>query len=123
MHPFDRLTSAVKRAVSRVVGPSSVIHVDELDPAPDETFTIVAIPDTQAYTAREPSIFQAIVDWIVEHVESQRIVFVTHVGDRTRRCSRRRFRPNASLATLGTADKCAATRTVISASNVGASIC
>jgi len=64
-----------------------------LDPAPEGSFTIVVIPDTQGYngraTKREPSstapltnpVFANHIRWIRENVASQRIVFVTHVGD------------------------------------------
>ncbi len=67
--------------------------VAELAPAPEGSFTIAVIPDTQHYRGRatksqpdsedpvtNPN-FQALTPWIVENLESQRIVFVTHVGD------------------------------------------
>jgi len=64
-----------------------------LDPAPEGSFTIVVIPDTQGYngrsTKRDPSstapltnpVFANHISWIRENVAAQRIVFVTHVGD------------------------------------------
>ncbi|MGI5819344.1 MAG: metallophosphoesterase [Armatimonadota bacterium] len=65
----------------------------ELEPAPDGSFTIAVIPDTQGYRGRgtksqpdstddvtNPN-FSALTPWIVDNLESQRIVFVTHVGD------------------------------------------
>jgi len=66
-----------------------------LPAAPDRTFSIVVIPDTQHYKGRgtkadrekkstEPvtnSVFAAYTDWIVANLERQRIVFVSHVGD------------------------------------------
>lgn len=65
----------------------------ELDPAPEGSFTVAVIPDTQHYrgkgTKSQPDSedpvtnpnFQQLTPWIVENLESQRIVFVTHVGD------------------------------------------
>ena len=64
-----------------------------LGPAPEGSFTIVVIPDTQDYRGKgtkaqpksedpvtnEP--FQIHTRWIVENLQTQRIVFVSHVGD------------------------------------------
>jgi hypothetical protein len=64
-----------------------------LIPAADGTFSIVLIPDTQAYrgadTKSQPEssdkvtnpIFEAHASWIVDHLDDQNIVFVSHVGD------------------------------------------
>lgn len=64
-----------------------------LDPAPEGSFTIVVIPDTQGYsgraTKREPTstapltnpVFANHIRWIKANADAQRIVFVTHVGD------------------------------------------
>lgn len=64
-----------------------------LDPAPEGSFTIVVIPDTQGYngraTKREPQsnapltnpVFANHIRWIRENAAAQRIAFVTHVGD------------------------------------------
>ena len=62
---------------------------NELPPAPDGTFSIVVIPDTQRYLGREPDdsepltnpVFDAWTNWIVEKLEDQNIAFVSHVGD------------------------------------------
>lgn len=51
------------------------------DPAPEGTFSIIALPDTQAYSANDPKTFNAITQWIVDHQADQRIAFVSHVGD------------------------------------------
>jgi len=59
--------------------------------APDGTFTVAVIPDTQRYyglgsttdtngTPRNPA-FESRVAWIAKHVGRQRIVFVSHMGD------------------------------------------
>lgn len=64
-----------------------------LTPAAENTFSIVVIPDTQAYrgagTKGQPDstdpvsnpIFAAHTQWIVENLQRQNIVFVSHVGD------------------------------------------
>ncbi len=63
------------------------------DPAPEGSFTIVVIPDTQGYKglkakgtpeSSEPitnPVFEKHVKWIKDHLQEQRIVFVSHVGD------------------------------------------
>ncbi len=63
-----------------------------LDKAPEGTFTIAVIPDTQRYHGRgsihdktkaptsNPS-FQSRVDWLADHLKEQRIAFVSHMGD------------------------------------------
>lgn len=64
-----------------------------LDALPPGAFTIVVIPDTQSYfgrgTKRSPEatepvhneFFTTHTQWIVDNLERQRIVFVSHVGD------------------------------------------
>lgn len=64
-----------------------------LEPAPEGSFTIVVIPDTQDYhgegTGRPKDstdpvtnpVFANHVRWITDHLVDQRIVFVSHVGD------------------------------------------
>lgn len=71
----------------------SVSQAGDLPAAPEGTFSIVVIPDTQHYngegTKSEPNstdpvtnvTFEAWTDWIAENLESQRIIFVSHVGD------------------------------------------
>lgn len=66
---------------------------DRLPPAPEGSFSIVVIPDTQAYrgagTKSQPdstaavtnAIFTAHTRWIVDNLQRQKIVFVSHVGD------------------------------------------
>ena len=53
----------------------------ELGPAPEGSFSIVVLPDTQTYAAVKPEIFHAETQWIVENRDRQRIRFVSHVGD------------------------------------------
>lgn len=64
-----------------------------LDPAPEGSFSIVVIPDTQQYvgrgTKRTPdsddevtnAVFERHTQWIADNLQQQRIVFVSHVGD------------------------------------------
>jgi hypothetical protein len=76
---------------SRAFG--AALEAGKLEAAPEGTFSIVLIPDTQAYkgagtkgnpTSTDPvtnAIFEAHVKWIAENLERQRIAFVSHVGD------------------------------------------
>ena len=66
---------------------------EALPPAPAGSFSVVVIPDTQAYrgkgTKAEPNsradvtnlVFDTYTRWIADNIERQRIVFVSHVGD------------------------------------------
>ncbi len=78
----------------------NLLRADELPAAPEGTFSIVVIPDTQHYhgsntnhqphdrnreldgqrTVINPS-FEAWTDWIASNLKQQRIVFVSQVGD------------------------------------------
>lgn len=72
---------------------SATADTADLAFAPDGSFTIAVIPDTQAYLGRdtksEPNsteqvrndVFDSITKWIVQHRDEQNIVFVSHVGD------------------------------------------
>ena len=42
---------------------------------------IVALPDTQYYSASHPEIFDAQTSWIVDNRTAENIAFVTHLGD------------------------------------------
>ncbi len=62
------------------------IEAGELPTAPDGSFSIVVIPDTQHYKpdqtgALSNPLFDRWTDWIVSNLDSQRIAFVSHVGD------------------------------------------
>ncbi len=64
-----------------------------LGPAPEESFSIVVIPDTQEYRGKATKstpesteavsnpAFEAHAQWIVANLQRQRIAFVSHVGD------------------------------------------
>ena len=72
---------------------ASVANAASFPPAPDGTFSIVILPDTQHYrgqaTQAEPKstrpttnrIFEIYVDWTSANLAAQRIAFVSHVGD------------------------------------------
>lgn len=69
------------------------LSAGELPDAPDKTFSIVVIPDTQHYNgintkgnpgSKEPlsnKVFTAWTNWIANNLDRQHIVFVSHVGD------------------------------------------
>lgn len=48
---------------------------------PADEFTIVALPDTQFYSALNPQIFAAQTQWIANHVQDQNIKLVVGLGD------------------------------------------
>jgi len=66
---------------------------DGLGPAPERSFTIAVIPDTQGYRGSKTKaqskstapvtnpVFEAHTTWIAENIDAQRIVFVSHTGD------------------------------------------
>lgn len=53
----------------------------EVTGAPAEDFTIIALPDTQYYSASFPATYLAQTQWIVNNRLSRNIVFVTQLGD------------------------------------------
>ncbi|QDU82377.1 hypothetical protein Pla110_41320 [Polystyrenella longa] len=75
------------------LGFSTSVHAEELNAAPTDSFSIVVIPDTQQYrggkTKKEPDsedpvtnpTFAAWTDWIIDNLDRQKVVFVSHVGD------------------------------------------
>ena len=79
-----------------------------LPDAPEGTFTLAVIPDTQLYhgpgsgrgdesgKACNPA-FDSRTRWLADNLESQRIVFVSHVGDIVDRNNRHQWRVARSL--------------------------
>ncbi len=78
--------------VSVVLSRAMADEPAKLGPAPEGAFSIVVIPDTQEY--RKPKTegdgdsealtnpaFEAHMQWILDNIKSQRIEFVSHVGD------------------------------------------
>jgi hypothetical protein len=53
----------------------------EFNAPPAGDFTIVALPDTQIYSASHPDLFAAQTQWIVENRDALNIVYVAHEGD------------------------------------------
>ncbi|MCA9132244.1 MAG: metallophosphoesterase [Planctomycetales bacterium] len=88
------LLAIVLTGYARAETKDSTLEIqDRLTSPPADAFSIVLIPDTQAYqgaqTKSQPDstapvtnpIFAAHTQWISENLERQRIVFVSHVGD------------------------------------------
>lgn len=48
---------------------------------PDESYSIVVMPDTQYYASSWPQIFTAQTSWVVDNRDAQKIAFVLHTGD------------------------------------------
>lgn len=69
------------------------LTADELPEAPDKTFSIVVMPDTQHYKgidtkgnsdSKDPlsnKVFTGWTNWVANNLDRQRVVFVSHVGD------------------------------------------
>ena len=60
---------------------STTLSANELQLAEQGTFSVIALPDTQFYAAKEPETFYAQTQWIIDNLKKQKIVFVTHLGD------------------------------------------
>ena len=77
--------------------------VESLTAAPAGTFTVAVIPDTQRYfgpgsgrddesgAPRNPA-FDSRTTWLAENIESQRMVFISHMGDIVDRNEPRQWR-------------------------------
>lgn len=88
-----RFSILLVRLIVLYLGPSHLAYAADLDPAPEGSFTVVVIPDTQGYfgeaTKRTPEskdpvtnpVFEKHVKWVTQNLQAQRIVFVSHVGD------------------------------------------
>lgn len=48
---------------------------------PGDGWTLVALPDTQHYARDYPEVLERVVDWIIAHRSTHRILFVGHLGD------------------------------------------
>ena len=62
------------------------LNANELGSAEPNSFSLVALPDTQFYAEKQPEVFYAQTQWVVDNLEEQKIVFVTHLGDIVERC-------------------------------------
>lgn len=47
----------------------------------NDPFTIVHLPDTQTLTESSPAVFTDQTQWVADHIQSDNIVFLSHVGD------------------------------------------
>ncbi|MCC6488018.1 MAG: metallophosphoesterase [Candidatus Hydrogenedentes bacterium] len=92
------MNSRMRYAVFTVMGLLALLIVslgvgaETLAPAPEGTFTLAVIPDTQRYLGpgtgrddesgapRNPA-FDSRTSWLAANIEVQRIVFITHTGD------------------------------------------
>ena len=80
MKRITRLTAILTVACYAVF--TATTAAEEPSPAPEGTFSIVALPDTQGYvTEKNAFYFESEIDWILDNRERQNIVFVSHVGD------------------------------------------
>ncbi|MCC6508702.1 MAG: metallophosphoesterase [Pirellulaceae bacterium] len=80
-------------AIALLSLPPALKAEDKLSAAPADSFSVVLIPDTQAYLGAGTKgdskstapvtnpIFDAHVSWIAANLERQQIAFVSHVGD------------------------------------------
>jgi hypothetical protein len=59
---------------------------NDVPAAPEGAFSIVVIPDTQDYLPGAPQVFSAEIQWVLDNLVSQRIRFVSHVGDVVNDC-------------------------------------
>ena len=69
------------RRLRPVVGFLGVLLLASLPASAESPFTIVALPDTQFYSASYPATFTAQTTWIKNNQVAQNIVFATHEGD------------------------------------------
>ncbi len=61
---------------------SAIKAEEQVSPLPEGAFSFVVLPDTQGYVFKiTERVFEAEVQWILDNRESQRIQFVSHVGD------------------------------------------
>jgi hypothetical protein len=73
-----RAAALVLAAVGLAIVGCTGMAARDAAPAP---YTIVALPDTQYYSASHPDIFLAQTQWIVKNKAALNIGFVTHEGD------------------------------------------
>lgn len=80
--PSRRLAAAFGLTVFAIVTAGcEVSSARAMSGAAADSFTIVALPDTQYYAAAHPQILDAQADWIVRRSRDDRIAAVVHEGD------------------------------------------
>ena len=81
---FFAATSSI--ATEELAMDNNMILGNTVEPIGDDSFTIVALPDTQHYVQKDKysenlECFESQIQWIIENKEKLNIVFVSHVGD------------------------------------------
>ena len=81
---FDEATyqieiTGVKDQSANVITPAT-LHVI-IDQTQATSFALAVLPDTQFYSESFPSQFNAQTQWVADHITTDNLVFVTHVGD------------------------------------------
>jgi Calcineurin-like phosphoesterase len=80
MKNAHRLPTLLCAALALALTSSCTEEPDDPDEE-HETFTLVALPDTQIYADDYPEVFLEQTRWIVDNLETENIAFVTHLGD------------------------------------------
>ncbi len=92
-YSFYQISLCALTFTSMLLAVGNKLSAGELPAAPDNTFSIVIIPDTQHYkgidTKGDPGskaplsnkVFAGWTNWIANNLNRQRIAFVSHVGD------------------------------------------
>ena len=104
----------IPRLLALALALAPLLAATALDPAPEGSFSIVVLPDTQGYrganTKATPDsadpvtnpVFEAHTRWIADNIDTQRIAFVTHVGDIVDKTSKPSGKSRASTWTAST---------------------
>jgi VCBS repeat-containing protein len=71
--------SGIQDVSGNVLSPTSFNIT--IDYSQANSFTLALLPDTQYYSQSYPETFEAQTQWIVEHLRTDNIAFVSHVGD------------------------------------------
>jgi len=76
-------TASLQCVALLVLSVVRIAYSEEIPAAPPGTFSVIVLPDTQKYTSDEEqqAYFTAETQWIADNRQSQRIAFVSHVGD------------------------------------------
>jgi len=79
---FKRISPIAVLLVLLLIRADTACLAEEPPTAPDGSFSIVVLPDTQGYVSdKTEHIFELEMQWILDNLEKQKIVFVSHVGD------------------------------------------
>lgn len=79
---MKHLLNRIAAVVFLIVLSRSAATAEHISELPDGAFSMVVMPDTQAYvTEKSEFYFDAEISWILDQREQQNIVIVSHVGD------------------------------------------